>query len=379
MHNQAKTGVSTRDPGFALINYKYSELVYVYLMIFFQLFFPAYNNSTNYNQEENNMTTKPTVEEYAANDLEPCYATLEEQSQEKYTKSESHKTNPEQQKKLSDEVKNILQMLIDADIKTTGKLTAETLEAIATQGYVYRDGNLVKQDALTELQKKAIKIFRKYEKLPMRERIGIIAQAFGCTSGEIKTSPCFGKWRGTSDMFIRFDNGASLFVGNRRTPEAKTKKVQNEYVNDALLKYNPEIIAATKEAVLPVLRERETRDNEIAAQKGLKSYMVLNVEFHNTSYNGGFMGWYYVTLAVDGKICSHIETGLNFDIADGKVNAFPKRANYYPAGALKDTDVDYVFNNVGFSSTSDLYSLPISDEVRERAEKTLAEREKEQL
>ena len=325
------------------------------------------------------MTTKPTVEEYAANDLEPCYATLEEQSQEKYTKSESHKTNPEQQKKLSDEVKNILQMLIDADIKTTGKLTAETLEAIATQGYVYRDGNLVKQDALTELQKKAIKIFRKYEKLPMRDRIGIIAQAFGCTSGEIKTSPCFGKWRGTSDMFIRFDNGASLFVGNRRTPEAKTKKVQNEYVNDALLKYNPEIIAATKEAVLPVLRERETRDNEIAAQKGLKSYMVLNVEFHNTSYNGGFMGWYYVTLAVDGKICSHIETGLNFDIADGKVNAFPKRANYYPAGALKDTDVDYVFNNVGFSSTSDLYSLPISDEVRERAEKTLAEREKEQL
>ena len=379
MHNQAKTGVSTRDPGFALINYKYSELVYVYLMIFFQLFFPAYNNSTNYNQEENNMTTKPTVEEYAANDLEPCYATLEEQSQEKYTKSDSHKTNPEQQKKLSDEVKNILQMLIDADIKTTGKLTAETLEAIATQGYVYRDGNLVKQDALTELQKKAIKIFRKYEKLPMRERIGIIAQAFGCTSGEIKTSPCFGKWRGTSDMFIRFDNGASLFVGNRRTPEAKTKKVQNEYVNDALLKYNPEIIAATKESVLPVLRERETRDNEIAAQKGLKSYMVLNVEFHNTSYNGGFMGWYYVTLAVDGKICSHIETGLNFDIADGKVNAFPKRANYYPAGALKDTDVDYVFNNVGFSSTSDLYSLPISDEVRERAEKTLAEREKEQL
>ena len=91
------------------------------------------------------------------------------------------------------------------------------------------------------------------------------------------------------------------------------------------------------------------------------------------------MGWYYVTLAVDGKICSHIETGLNFDIADGKVNAFLKRANYYPAGAVKDTDVDYVFNNVGFSSTCDLYSLPISDEVRERAEKTLAEREKEQL
>lgn len=32
-------------------------------------------------------------------------------------------------------------------------------------------------------------------------------------------------------------------------------------------------------------------------------------------------------------------------------------------------------NNVGFSSTSDLYSLPLHDDVRERAERTLAERE----
>ena len=51
----------------------------------------------------------------------------------------------------------------------------------------------------------------------------------------------------------------------------------------------------------------------------------------------------------------------------------PTRENYYAAGALKESDVDYVFNNVGFSSTSGLYSLPVSEEVRERAEKTLAE------
>ena len=29
----------------------------------------------------------------------------------------------------------------------------------------------------------------------------------------------------------------------------------------------------------------------------------------------GYIGWYYVTLAVDGKICAHMETGLNHDIA----------------------------------------------------------------
>ncbi len=41
---------------------------------------------------------------------------------------------------------------------------------------------------------------------------------------------------------------------------------------------------------------------------------------------------------------------------------------------MKEADVDYVFNNVGFSSASTLYTVPLRDDVRERAEKTLAER-----
>ena len=122
--------------------------------------------------------------------------------------------------------------------------------------------------------------------------------------------------------------------------------------------------------------EREAKDNAIAAQKGLKPYTLLNVEFNDGAdgQSSGYMGWYYVTLAVDGNICSHIETGLNYDIADGKVSAEPTREKYFAAGALKDSEVDYVFNNVGFSSASGLYALPVSDAVLQRAEKTLAER-----
>ena len=229
---------------------------------------------------------------------------------------------------------------------------------------------------LTDLQKKAVEIADRYKDLPLQGKIDIIAQAFGCKTGEIRTSPCTGKWRGTSDMSIHFDNGASLFIGNRLTPKAKTVKVQTECVNRALVRYNPEIVQATKEAALPVLLQREAKDNEIAAQKGLKPYTLLNVEFHDGAdeQTGGYMGWYYVTLAVDGKICTHLETGLNYDIADGKVSDTPTRADYYPAGALKDTDVDYVFNNVGFSSASTLYTVPLWEDVRERAEQTLAER-----
>ena len=227
------------------------------------------------------------------------------------------------------------------------------------------------------MQKKAVEIAQRYENLPLQEKIGVIAQAFGCTSGEIVTSPCTGKWRGTSDMSIKFDNGASMFIGNHVTPKTKTAQVRNEFVNAALVRYNPEIISASKETALAALMRREAVDNEIAAQRGLKPYTLLNVEFNDGADDkiSGYMGWYYVTLAVDGKICSHMETGLNHDIADGKVSDTPTRENYYTAGALKEADVDYVFNNVGFSSTSGLYSLHISDTVRERAEKTLAERE----
>ena len=233
---------------------------------------------------------------------------------------------------------------------------------------------------LTDLQKKAAAIAEKYEALSTQEKIGVIAQAFGGTAGRIETSPCTGKWRGTSDISIRFDNGASLFLGNRLTPKAKTAAVQRELVNDTLLRYNPEIVSATKEAALASLMEREAKDNAIAAQKGLKPYTLLNVEFNDGAdgQSSGYMGWYYVTLAIDGKICSHIETGLNYDIADGKVSAEPTREKYFAAGALKDSEVDYVFNNVGFSSTSGLYALPVSDAVLQRAEKTLAERTKAQ-
>ena len=314
-----------------------------------------------------------TVEEYAANGYEP-YAPMQKQPSQQAEQATAapqmslFERLPQEQQALSDTVKDTLQTLVDMDLKNGGEVSTGTLEAIAAQGYSYRDGQLEKQeqaaqtpaaapqeqpaDTLTDLQKKAVEIAQKYETLPLQKKIGIIAQAFGGTSGEIVTSPCTGKWRGTSDMSIKF-------------------------VNAALVRYNPEIISAAKETALAALMKREAVDNEIAAQKGLKPYTLLNVEFNDGTdgKSGGYMGWYYVTLAVDGKICTHMETGLNHDIADGKVSDAPTRENYYAAGALKEADVDYVFNNVGFSSTSGLYSLPVSDTVRERAEKTLAERE----
>lgn len=53
---------------------------------------------------------------------------------------------PEQQKALSDEVQATLQFFVDSDLKERGELSDGTLEAIAVQGYIYRDGDLVKLD-----------------------------------------------------------------------------------------------------------------------------------------------------------------------------------------------------------------------------------------
>jgi len=227
-----------------------------------------------------------------------------------------------------------------------------------------------------EMQHKGFETAKMYENLPLQDRINMIAQTFCCNSGRIITTPCSGKWRGTSDIFIVFENGVSLCIGNYRTPESKTVKVQNECVNYALARYNSEIVNEKMERAAAALLKREAEDNAIAAEKGLNPYKFLNVELCNGSDPalGGHLGWYYVTLAIDNKIIAFIESGLCSDIERGVVSErINKEKNYYIAGAVKDNDVDFVFNNVGFSTKDLLYKIQLSDGALNRANKRLRE------
>ena len=135
----------------------------------------------------------------------------------------------------------------------------------------------------SEMQNKGFAIAERYDKKPLQEKINIIAETFGCKTGAIKTSPCTGKWRGTSDISLVFDNGCSLFIGNRRTAQAKTARVQNEYVGNTLAQYHPEIVQELKELATPGLLKREEKDNAVANKKGLKPYVFLNVELNDGS------------------------------------------------------------------------------------------------
>lgn len=229
---------------------------------------------------------------------------------------------------------------------------------------------------MSYLDEKREEIFKKYENLSLQDKIDIIAQCFGAKTGEIETSPCTGKWRGTSDIFICFDNDIKFGIGNDYTPQTKTKATQTNRVNSMLKQYNPEIIELTKRTAFDALRKRETEDNKVAENLGLKPYTMLNVELGGCD-NPVFVGWYYVTLAIDGKIRAHMDSKLSSAISAGTVSETHLRYEYLISGGVKEKEVDYVFDNIGFSSVSDLYSLPISDDVIKRAEQTLKERETE--
>jgi hypothetical protein len=99
------------------------------------------------------------------------------------------------------------------------------------------------------------------------------------------------------------------------------------------------------------------------------------VEINDGSVNasGGYIGRYFVTLEVNGKIVNHLETSLCYEIANGTVSETPKMT-YYVAGGLKDKDVDFVFNGVGFSSMKDDYSIISSADAMKRARDTLEKR-----
>lgn len=229
---------------------------------------------------------------------------------------------------------------------------------------------------LTEVSKMALEIADRYhyKSLSMKEKVELIAQTFGRKTGKIGTSPCSGKWRGTSDIFIEFDNGESLPIGNAQTKKAKTKKMQSQCVDSTFIQYNPDFVKYVKTAALPALLQWEEKDNAVAAEKGLKPYTLLNIEFNTT---GDYKGWYYVTLEIDGKIIAHITTNLSFSIKGGGRYPSTYRPGYFVAGALREEEVDYVFHNTGFSSTSALYKLPLTEDARKRAEITLKRRQDE--
>lgn len=78
-------------------------------------------------------------------EIEGHFTELQKQRETEKQAPVFDKLPPEQQQALSDTVKDTLQTLIEADKRIYGDVTGKTLEAIAAQGYSYKDGQLEKQ------------------------------------------------------------------------------------------------------------------------------------------------------------------------------------------------------------------------------------------
>lgn len=67
-------------------------------------------------------------------------------------------------------------------------------------------------------------------KISLDEKLELLAQTFGYPNATIEVIPCRGKWRGNSDVFVKFDENNSLFIGNGVTQKVKTKTIQSEWL-----------------------------------------------------------------------------------------------------------------------------------------------------
>jgi hypothetical protein len=225
----------------------------------------------------------------------------------------------------------------------------------------------------TELQQKGFELARLHTDLTLQERLNIIAGTFNCKTADIGRSLCTGKWRGYTDLSIKLDNGSSLWIGTYRTPESKKPETVNNSVNSALAKFHPYIVREAKTRAIAALIKREVEDNANSESKGHKPYTFLNVELNDGSnaQSSAYLGWYYVTLAVNDKIFGFVESGLNSDIARGILPEHNIRPDYFVAGGLRDNDVDFIFDNVGHSSFNGSYHIALTNGAGERAVKTL--------
>lgn len=169
----------------------------------------------------------------------------------------------------------------------------------------------------------------------------------GKKSWQRVSQACTGKWRGTTDYGVLFDDGLDYWISNGMTFfEDKIKDTINEI----------HTITTNRDEYLRILRQQAERDNQTAASKGLLPVEVLDIGIESQSKT--YFLWTYVTLKVGGaRTFKFTETGLYYDMKNNNMQQWIEccKRELFTAGAVKKPD--YIFGNVRFSSTDDLYKI----------------------
>jgi len=162
-------------------------------------------------------------------------------------------------------------------------------------------------------------------------------------------SPCTGKWAGTTDYSLRWEDGQEMFVNNGMYG---FKSRLTEAV-EGLKRCRS---AEHQRAVMEVLREWQASDARLSQEHGVKGYDILGF----VEEDGGSCGqiWWGLRLKVGDRVFDHIETGLWLYMSESadavrKDMESKKGVPVWTAGAVQE--VDYIFHGVGFNSQDELY------------------------
>lgn len=176
-----------------------------------------------------------------------------------------------------------------------------------------------------------------------------LAKLFNANTGKRVGSPCRGKYRGATDYSVVFDNGEEFCI-------SQGMKDFDNILKEEIDKYSQ--FHKNKQDILNTLLEMEKCDNSNARERGLSEYKIIDIDYGK---NGTHLGWFYLTVSINGKERHICET--NFDIAisrgiEGVVKYIEGlNGKFWCAGGLSESEVDFVFHGCGYSSTSNSYTL----------------------
>lgn len=183
-----------------------------------------------------------------------------------------------------------------------------------------------------------------------QQKMNRLAELFGAKTGKKIGTACRGKYAGSKDYSVKFDNGGEFYISTGISMfDEKLDRYISQYEN----------FYDNKDFYMEKLKELATADNNLADECGYNHYKVIDIRI-NTDINTEYYGWIYAVIEVDGTIINFLTSHLNAGLLNGKeefLNYVNSKRKFFVAGGINENDVDFIFHGVGHSTKSTIYKL----------------------
>lgn len=162
---------------------------------------------------------------------------------------------------------------------------------------------------------------------------------------------CTGKWRGTIDYSLVFDNKIKLFISNgMENFNSRVKSISDDIIS----------FKENKANLLIQLKDRIIHDNKIASKIGLYEVEILDVDI--CTDNELYCTWPYIHMRVNGIEFFFVETGLKYALYKNNLAEYLKRKMPHISTASAVEKPTFIFSNIKYSHIDELYKIPTLDD-----------------